>query len=124
MVIFNQACLNHLLFGGVCPPRKARSCCFVRAAIRFARMKTLTVKVADGLFAEIASAARALNRTKSEIVRERLTHKAAPAKRANGSLWGRMEDLVTHSDSLPAELSANKAHLKNYGQNRSHPRGG
>jgi hypothetical protein len=87
-------------------------------------MKMLTIKVADELFAEIASAARARNLPKSEIVRERLTHKAAPAKRAKSSLWGRMEDLVIHSDSLPAELSANKAHLKNYGQNRSHPRGG
>ena len=124
MVVFNQACLNHLLFGGVGPPRKARSCCFVRAAIRFARLKTLTVRVADELFAEISGAARARNMSKSEIVRERLTHKAAPAKRAKGSLWGRMEDLVIHSDSLPAELSANKAHLKNYGRNRSHPRGG
>jgi hypothetical protein len=82
-------------------------------------MKTLTVKVADALFAEIASAARARNMPKSEIVRERLTHKAA-AKRAKGSLWSRMEDLVIHSDSLPSDLSSNKAHLKNYGQNRGH----
>jgi hypothetical protein len=81
-------------------------------------MKTLTVKVADGLFAEIASAARARNMPKSEIVRERLSHKAAATKRANGSLWSRMEDLVIQSDSLPADLSANKAHLKSYGQNR------
>jgi hypothetical protein len=29
-----------------------------------------------------------------------------------------MDDLVIQSDSLPAELSANKVHLKNYGQNR------
>lgn len=86
-------------------------------------MKTLTVKVADETFAEIARAARARNMPKSEIIRERLTHKAAPAKRAKGSLWGRMEDLVIHSDSLPVDLSANKAHLKNYGQNRSHQRG-
>lgn len=83
-------------------------------------MKTLTVKVADGLFAEIASAARARNMPKSEIVRERLTHKGAVAKRAKGSLWSRIEDLVIHSDSLPADLSTNKAHLKNYGQNRHH----
>jgi hypothetical protein len=86
----------------------------------FTQMKTLTVKVADGLFAEITSAAKARNIPKSEIVRERLTHKAAAAKRAKGSLWSRMEDLVIHSDSLPADLSANKAHLKNYGQNRRH----
>jgi hypothetical protein len=83
-------------------------------------MKTLTVKVTDGLFAEIGSAAKARNVPKSEIVRERLTHKALTALRAKGSLWSRMEDLVVHSDSLPADLSANKAHLKNYGQNRRH----
>ena len=84
-------------------------------------MKTLTVKVADELFAEIASAARTRNLPKSEIVRERLTHKAAPAaSRAKSSLWSRMEDLVIHSDPLPADLSATKAHLKNYGQNRRH----
>ncbi len=83
-------------------------------------MKTLTVKVADGVFAEIASAAKARNMPKSEIVRERLTHKAASASLAKGSLWNRMEDLVIHSDSLPVDLSSNKAHLKKYGQNRRH----
>jgi hypothetical protein len=82
-------------------------------------MKTLTVKVADALFAEIAGAARARNVPKSEIVRKRLIRKAATAKRRKGSLWSRMADLVIQSDSLPADLSANKAHLKNYGQNRS-----
>jgi hypothetical protein len=86
----------------------------------FILMKTLTVKVADGLFAEIASAARARNMPKSEIVRERLTHKAAAAKRAKVSLWSRMDDLVIQSDSLPADLSANKAHLKGYGQDPRH----
>jgi hypothetical protein len=55
---------------------------------------------------------------KSEIIRERLSHKAAGASRAKDSLWSRMEDLVIQSDSLPADLSANKAHLSNYGQNR------
>jgi hypothetical protein len=83
-------------------------------------VKTLTVKVPDGLFAELASAARARNIPKSEIVRERLTHKAAAAKRAKGSLWSRIDDLVIHADSLPADLSANNVHLKNYGQNRRH----
>lgn len=83
-------------------------------------MKTLTIKVSDGLFAEIGSAARARNLAKSEIVRERLTYKNTPTKHAKGSLWSRMEDLVIGSDSLPPDLSANKAHLKNYGQNRRH----
>jgi hypothetical protein len=83
-------------------------------------MKTLTVKVTDGLFSEITSAARARNLPKSEIVRERLTHKAATAKRAKGSLWSRMDDLVIQIDSLPADLSSNNAHLRGYGQNRPH----
>jgi hypothetical protein len=81
-------------------------------------MKTLTVKIADRLFAEIASAARARNLPKSEIIRERLSHKAAGAKHAKGSLWSRMQDLVIQSDSLPADLCLNKAHLKRYGRGR------
>ena len=81
-------------------------------------MKTLTLKIADRLFAEIASAARSRNLPKSEIIRERLTHKAATAKRARGSLWSRMDDLVIQMDSLPADLSLNKAHLKSYGRGR------
>jgi hypothetical protein len=56
-------------------------------------MKTLTLKIADRLLAEIASAARSRNLPKSEIIRERLTHKAATAKRARGSLWSHMDDL-------------------------------
>jgi hypothetical protein len=83
-------------------------------------MKTLTIKVSDGLFAEIGSAAKARNLPKSEIVRERLIQKSAPAKHPKGSLWSRMDDLVIQSDSLPQDLSANKIHLKTYGQNRRH----
>jgi hypothetical protein len=64
--------------------------------------------------------ARTRRPPKSENVRERLTHKAAAAKRAKGSLWARMEDLVIQSDSPPSDHSASKAHLKNYGQNRRH----
>ena len=80
-------------------------------------MKTLSVKVADEIFAEITSAARARSLPKSKIVRERLTHKTAAASCAS-SLWSRMEDLVIHEDLLPADLSGNKAHLKGCGQTR------
>lgn len=82
-------------------------------------MKTLTVKIPDEVFAEIATDARRRNVPKSEIVRERLARVAPGAKRPKGSLWDRMEDLVIGSDSLPADLSSNKAHLKNYGSKRS-----
>jgi hypothetical protein len=81
-------------------------------------MKTLTVRIADRLFAEIASAARARNLPKSEIIRERLSHKTAATKQGKGSLWSRMHDLVIQSDSLPADLCSNKAHLKSYGRGR------
>ncbi len=79
-------------------------------------MKTLTIKVPDALFAEIAGAAKARNVTKSEIVRERLHRKPIASKRS--SLWSHMEDLVIEADSLPANLSSNRKHLKGYGKNR------
>ena len=78
-------------------------------------MKTLTVKLPDSLFAEIASAAEARRISKSEIVRERLIRSG----RSRNSLWSRMEDLVIERDSLPRDLSSNKAHLKGYGKDRS-----
>jgi hypothetical protein len=80
-------------------------------------MKTLTVKVPDALFAEIAGTAKARNVPKSEIVRERLARKPIASKRS--SLWSRMEDLLIEADSLPADLSSNRKHLKGYGQNRA-----
>ncbi len=82
-------------------------------------MKTLTVKIPDAVFAEIAGDAKARNITKSEIVRERLARKPAAVGRAKRSLWSRMEDLVIREDSLPTDLSSNKAHLKGYGKKRS-----
>lgn len=82
-------------------------------------MKTLTVKISDAVFAEIASDAKVRNVPKSEIVRERLVRKPVAAGQQKGSLWNRMEDLVITSDALPADLSSNKAHLKSYGKKRS-----
>jgi hypothetical protein len=84
-------------------------------------MKTLTLKVPDGLFAEIASAARARNVSKSHVIRERLTQKRAEAQKgASASLWSRIADVVIQHDPLPSDLSSNKAHLKRYGKSRSH----
>jgi hypothetical protein len=83
-------------------------------------MKTLSIKVPDSLFAEIASAAEIRKVPKSEIVRERLAGQPAVAQAHKTSLWSRMEDLVIRADSLPADLSSNKAHMKGYGKKRSH----
>ena len=79
------------------------------------RMKTLTVKLPDPLFAEIASAAKARRISKSAIARERLTRSSTP----KNSLWSRMEDLVIERDSLPIDLSFNKTHMKKYGKDGS-----
>jgi lipopolysaccharide biosynthesis protein len=83
-------------------------------------MKTLTIKVPDELFAEISRAAELRKVPKSEVVRERLQARSTAAGSAGTSLWDRMEDLVISSDSLPKDLSANKKHLKGYGEDRSH----
>ncbi len=83
-------------------------------------MKTLTVKVPDVLFAEIAGSARTRKVSKSEIVRERLARKPGASPAESPSLWNRLEDLVIKNDPLPADLSSNKAHLEGYGKKRSH----
>lgn len=76
-------------------------------------MKTLTIQVSDALFAEIAGDAAARNVPKSEIARERLSRKPAPAGHGKGSLWSRMEDLVIRSEEVPRDLSSNRKHLQN-----------
>ena len=81
-------------------------------------MKTLTVKISDDVYANIAGDAKARNLPKSEIVRERLMGSPASPS-AKGSLWDRMQDLVLKEDSLPTDLSSNKKHLENYGKNRN-----
>ncbi|HEY3602079.1 MAG TPA: CopG family transcriptional regulator [Chthoniobacterales bacterium] len=83
-------------------------------------MKTLTIKVPDALFAEIASAAQVRKVAKSEIVRERLLRPPGSTPAQKATLWSRMEDLVIPTDSLPKDLSSNKAHMKNYGKKRAH----
>ena len=77
----------------------------------------MTLKLPEDLFAEISSEARARNVSKSQVVRERLANRRTA--KGKGSLWNQIEDLVIPSDSLPADLSSNKAHLKLYGQNRA-----
>jgi len=80
-------------------------------------MRTMTLKIPDALFAEITSEAKARNVSKSQIARERLANRRVRTSKA--SLWSRMEDLVMKSDTLPADLSSNKAHLKRYGKDRA-----
>lgn len=86
-----------------------------------APVKTLTLKLPDSLAAEIAAEAGARRISKSEVVRERLTRKTGALNKTRaGSLWSQMADLVIQSDSLPADLSSNKVHLRGYGKIRPH----
>lgn len=81
-------------------------------------VKTLTIKVPESLFAEIANAAKIRKVSKSEIVRERLVGGVPGQTAAPASLWSRMEDLVLKEDHLAADLSSNKKHMANYGKKR------
>jgi hypothetical protein len=84
-------------------------------------MKTLTVKLPDPLFFEIADQAKARNISKSDVVRERLAPRSELASKGRrGSLWSQMEDVVIDSRALPRDLSANKTYLRAYGKNHSH----
>ena len=82
----------------------------------FGLMKTVTVKLSEPVFAEIANAAHERNISKSQVIRERLQ-----ADRTDQpSLWSRIEDLVLDDPSLARDLSTNPKHLSGYGQSRSH----
>jgi len=110
--------VSHIPQSAFCVPHFSPVLPFCHNGINIPGMKTLTVKVPDALFAEIAGAAKARNVPKSEIVRERLARKPITSKRA--SLWSSMEDLVIREDVLPTDLSSNRKHLKGYGKNRPH----
>ena len=79
-------------------------------------VKTLTVKLPEPLFADIANEAKARSIPKSHVVRERLSL----ARTKSLSLWDQIEDLVISDEALPKDLANNKKHLKRYGQNRHH----
>lgn len=84
-------------------------------------MKTLTVRLSDGLVAEIAAESRERRCSKSDVVRERL-HGAA-TRRAQPAGFRAIADLVGSVDGLPADLSGRtKAYLNVTGYGRKHPR--
>ena len=82
-------------------------------------MKTLTVRLPEALVAEIEAESRERRRSKSDVVRERLSRvtglRSRPASPA-------IADLVGSIDGLPVDLSGQKkAYLKStgYGQKRA-----
>jgi Arc/MetJ-type ribon-helix-helix transcriptional regulator len=83
-------------------------------------MKTLTVRLPEPLFADIAAESRGRNISKSDVVRERL--EAARKRRRRPASLESIADLIGSVDGLPADLSARAKHyLKStgYGKKRS-----
>ena len=84
-------------------------------------MKTLTVRLPETLVAEIEAESRERRRSKSDIVRERLSvgRKITP----RGALPGIIADVVGAVDDLPADMSERvKEYLKIKGYGRNRPR--
>jgi Arc/MetJ-type ribon-helix-helix transcriptional regulator len=83
-------------------------------------MKTLTVRLPEALVAEIEAESRERQRSKSDVVRERLSR--AEKSSSTARLPDSIADLVGSVSALPADLSARKkAYLKStgYGRKRS-----
>ena len=79
-------------------------------------MKTLSVKVPDGLDAKLTAAARQRKTNKSALVRKALEGALRdPGTRKAGSALAMVHDLVG-CVSGTVDLSFNKAHLKTFGR--------
>ena len=82
-------------------------------------MKTLTVRLPEALVAEIEAESRERRRSKSDVVRERLSRVVGPRSRP---AFPAIADLVGSVDGLPADLSGQKKmYLKStsYGRKRA-----
>jgi hypothetical protein len=79
-------------------------------------MKTLSVKLPDGLDARLTAAARRRKTTKSNLVRKTLQEVLREQDQPKrGSALDLVRDLVG-CVAGPADLSVNKAHLKTFGR--------
>ncbi len=79
-------------------------------------MKTLSVKLPDGLDARLTAAARRRKTTRSSLVRKTLRDALREEGTAkHGSALDVVRDLIG-CVSGPADLSVNKAHLKTFGR--------
>jgi hypothetical protein len=83
-------------------------------------MKTLTVRLPEGLVAEIDAESRERQVSKSDVVRERLQAGKVPVRQS--SHLDTIKDLIGAVRGLPSDLSARKKqYLKatGYGRKRS-----
>ena len=79
-------------------------------------MRTLSVKLPDGLDAKLTAAARRRKTNKSALVRKALEGVLRePGTSADGSALDLVRDLVG-CVAGPADLSVNKAYLKTFGR--------
>jgi len=69
-------------------------------------MKTLTVRLPEALVGEITAESRARRISKSDVVRERLRHGPASARRHRPKALDQIADLVGSVEGLPSDLSA------------------
>jgi Arc/MetJ-type ribon-helix-helix transcriptional regulator len=84
-------------------------------------MKTLTVRLPEALVAEIEAESRERQRSKSDVIRERLIR--AEKSSSIARLPDSIADLVGSVSALPADLSERrKAYLKSTGYGRKRNR--
>ncbi len=84
-------------------------------------MKTLTVRLPEPMANEIEAESRARRVSKSDVVRERLSRRAAGG-RALDPVAG-IADLIGSVNGLPADLSSRtKRYLKTTGYGQKRPR--
>jgi Arc/MetJ-type ribon-helix-helix transcriptional regulator len=85
-------------------------------------MKTLTVRLPEALASEIEGESRRRKLSKSDVVRERLTHAGSRTKRSAAALDS-IADLIGSIEGLPRNLSRQKKkYLKSTGYGRNRPR--
>jgi hypothetical protein len=69
-------------------------------------MKKFTVRLSDSLMAQIEAESRERKLSKSDVIRERLSHPAG-LRRGQRATLAAIVDLVGSVDGLPADLSTN-----------------
>jgi len=89
--------------------------------ITLASVKSLTVRLPDGLVAQIEAESRARKLSKSDVVRERL--RVSVRSRRRSDMLHAIADLVGSVDGLPVDLSARrKTYLATLGYGRKRSR--
>ena len=84
-------------------------------------MKTLTVRLPESLAAEIEAESHRSQRSKSDVVRERLSLVGEPLTRPAAA--SAIADLIGSVDTVPVDLSGHtKAYLKTTGYGRKRHR--